>query len=241
MKLPGRLGPTTLGDVLGALHRGAASGVLELVESHGTNSGRVHRVHLSGGLVQHVQSNLPVPRVGDLLQDRGFLTPAARSKFVCALMGAEAGRAGELLTRHAGVSGIAVGAALRRQLQLKLSALFELQDLQLRFRVAQRPPREPLAEIPLSPREFLHGRRRARDDRPKQARRPKRAYDGRRSQALRVLGLTDAATAADVQRAFRKLARDVHPDRHPDADSRQRVELLRQFSELSAAYHQLCA
>ena len=241
MKLPGRLGPTTLGDVLGALHRGTASGVLELVESRGASAGRAHRVHFCCGLIQHVESNLPVPRLGELLRDRGFLTPAARSKFVSALMGAEAGRAGELLTRHAGVSTAAVGAALRHQLQLKLSALFDLPDLQLRFRVAQRPPPEPLAEIPLSPREFLHGRRRARDDRPRQTPRTTRGPDGRRAQALRVLGLTDAATAADVQRAFRKLAREVHPDRHPDADAGERMELLRQFSELSAAYHKLCA
>ncbi len=239
MKLPGRLGPTTLGDVLGALHRDGASGVLELIESQGMVAGRSHRIHLLRGLVQHVESSLKVPRVGELLRDHGFLPPTARSKFIRALMAPDAGRAGEMLERHAGVPKAAVTAALRHQLQLKLGELFDLPGLRLRFRVALRPPASPLTEIPLSPREFLHGRRRARDEKAEAG--VVRDQNVPRVRALRTLGLSAAATPADVQRAFRALARKLHPDSHPLATAGERVELLRQFSELSAAYHQLCA
>src|SRR5260370_3207428 len=51
MELPGRLRATTLGDLLGTLHRAGATGTLELAEDRG----RLHRVHLSGGLIVAVE------------------------------------------------------------------------------------------------------------------------------------------------------------------------------------------
>lgn len=57
MQLAGRLSLTTLGDVLGALYRGRATGILELTEC-GAPSGRTHRIHLSYGLVRDVESNI---------------------------------------------------------------------------------------------------------------------------------------------------------------------------------------
>ena len=54
MRLPGRLRLTTLGDVLGALHRERATGVVELTEQAGPTAGRVHRVHVDAGLVVFV-------------------------------------------------------------------------------------------------------------------------------------------------------------------------------------------
>jgi DnaJ-class molecular chaperone len=56
-----------------------------------------------------------------------------------------------------------------------------------------------------------------------------------------VLGLEAGADRARVQRAFRRLAAEVHPDRHPWASAAERAALLRRFSELSAAYHELVA
>ena len=47
MRLPGRLKATTLGDLLGSLHRARTNGTLEVVE----DSGRSHRVFLQAGLV----------------------------------------------------------------------------------------------------------------------------------------------------------------------------------------------
>lgn len=63
MQLPGRLSSTTLGDLLGTLHRERISGTIELCEigspaGRGV-SGRVHRVHLRSGLVVAVDTTLP--------------------------------------------------------------------------------------------------------------------------------------------------------------------------------------
>ena len=64
MQLPGRLKATTLGDLLGALHRGRASGTLELVES----SGRAHRVHLAHGSVTAVEVDRAGASLGEILR-----------------------------------------------------------------------------------------------------------------------------------------------------------------------------
>jgi hypothetical protein len=66
-----------------------------------------------------------------------------------------------------------------------------------------------------------------------------RGFDASRARALRVLGLCLGADRTTVQRAFRRLAADLHPDRHPSASSAERTHLMRRFAELSAAYHQL--
>jgi len=62
MHLPGRLSSSTLGDLLGSLHRERISGTIELCEIAGPFqrgvSGRIHRVHLRAGLVVAVDSAL---------------------------------------------------------------------------------------------------------------------------------------------------------------------------------------
>lgn len=55
MELPGTLSQSTLGDLLGALHRAGQSGTLDLRETKGPTAGTVHRIHLRGGLVVAVQ------------------------------------------------------------------------------------------------------------------------------------------------------------------------------------------
>jgi hypothetical protein len=55
MLLPGRLSASTLGDLLGALHREQVTGQLDLVEIRGPRGrsvpGRRHRIELRQGLV----------------------------------------------------------------------------------------------------------------------------------------------------------------------------------------------
>jgi DnaJ-domain-containing protein 1 len=63
MHLPRRLSASTLGDLLGSLHRERITGTVELSEiggpfGHGI-AGRLHRVHLRGGLVAEVETPLP--------------------------------------------------------------------------------------------------------------------------------------------------------------------------------------
>lgn len=68
---------------------------------------------------------------------------------------------------------------------------------------------------------------------------PIRRIDPRRAHALELLGIADDADAEDVKRAYRKLARALHPDLQPHADPVRRRALERRFSEVTAAYESL--
>src|SRR4051795_2487463 len=48
-----------------------------------------------------------------------------------------------------------------------------------------------------------------------------------------VLGLSRGATDNDIKRAYRRLARDLHPDVNPDAEAKER------FQEVNRAYQAL--
>jgi DnaJ domain len=242
MKLPGRLRLTTLGDVLGALHRSGASGVLELSEDRGVT----HRVYWTQGMVTQIDTDLFRQRLGDLLAGQGFLGARALARLARRLLEAPRQRAGEILVEEGFVSTELVSAGLRRQMRQKLEALFQLKDARVAFHVP-RPCTEP--RTPLSPGEFLHGRPRARPrTRPETAReRPApgasssslRVPHGSRTRAYATLGLLPGADRATIQQAFRRLARSLHPDRYPHAEAGERARLLSRFAELSAAYHAL--
>lgn len=60
--------------------------------------------------------------------------------------------------------------------------------------------------------------------------------DPRRRAALALLGVDDAADLPAVKRAYRQLARTLHPDLHPGADEPRRRLLEQRFVELTAAY-----
>lgn len=57
--------------------------------------------------------------------------------------------------------------------------------------------------------------------------------------AMRLLGIADASDVDAVKRAYRRLARALHPDLQPGADPAQRRSLERRFAELTAAYEAL--
>jgi DnaJ-domain-containing protein 1 len=63
LELPGRLERSTLGDVLGALHRSGATGVLRIDES-GPGGSKQHVIYLRDGLIADVESggSTPTPR-----------------------------------------------------------------------------------------------------------------------------------------------------------------------------------
>jgi hypothetical protein len=229
-----------------------------LVEWSGATAGRSHRVHLNGGLVGSVDTALRVDRLGEILERAGFLESGVARLLTRRLAELPHKRAGEILIDARLASPTAVTAALRHQLRSKLDALFQLPDARVKFHVA-RPMPDARQVVPLSPREFLYGRLRKRDavstpgsgrgstspwahgHRPNDA----SASPGRqvptRARALELLGLGPTADQDAVRQAFRRLAAQVHPDRHPAASAGEVAGLMKRFAQLSAAYHELVA
>lgn len=241
MQLPGRLKATTLGDLLGALHREKATGTLELSE----HNGRLHRVHLVAGGVGAVEIDRASASLAEILRRSEAVDEDTLRR---SLLRAMASRRlhGEVLVRDFHLSPDVVGRALRQQLMLRLAVLEELGDAQLRFRVAVRAPRGALVDAPLAASEFLVGRRRKRDR--AEASPPASgtyaralASDSARLSAARALGVPSDADATEIKAAYRRLVRAYHPDLHPDATSDERRTLAQRFSEVTAAYKSLVA
>jgi DnaJ-domain-containing protein 1 len=234
MNLPGRLSRTTLGDLLGRLHRAAASGVLELVEASGARAGASHRVFFTGGLVDSVETLDAHPPLGELLAREGALDSASLAKLLRKLMANPALRAGEILVNENLASEALVAAALRWQLRARLESVFRLADGQVRFHVRSAAARGRLAAM-LGPRDFLHGRRRARAEGGSRASTHVRE-SLKQAEARRVLGVAPDADADTVRKAYRRLAAVHHPDRHPGAGPSELSELVRTFTRITAAY-----
>lgn len=248
MQLPGRLRLTTLGDLLGALHRACASGTLELVEVEGARAGRSHRVFFEAGLIDDVDTSLNHPRLGEILARDGLLSMAALARIARRVTEQPGKPVGQIMVEEGLGTVDTVAGALRRQRVSRLEALYGLGEALIRFHVPR--PRSGFRQTPLTPREFLHGRPRARADfsarvaerfNPRFGGRsePTRPIDGPRQAAYRRLGLTSGASSREVQRAFRKLAAEQHPDRFPNASASEKAQLLSRFAQLSAAYHLL--
>jgi hypothetical protein len=200
------------------------------------------------GLVVAVDLDLATPpsRLGEVLASEGFVSSEeiARTLALQDLMGETAPKQGDLLVRKGLLSPELRDAALRKQARARLDALFALcegRDGEVRFHVGPTAmPRVPKMAAPLLPREFLHGRRRARVKKVEpNAERSRLTFE--RLSALRLLGLSPDADSATIRRAFRVAAARVHPDRHPDAPASERARLHVQLAELSAAYHLLVA
>ncbi len=231
MQLPGRLRATTLGDLLGALYRAGASGTLELVEDRG----RTHRVHLAQGLVTAVEVDGVSPPLAEILKTTGALDDGTLRRALLRALTSQR-LVGEVLSKDFHVSPAVIDGAIRDQLVTRLRALEAIDDARVHFRVTVRPPREALRDRPLQASEFLRGRRRARD---KFAQTPTPSPP--ESSAYTLLGVERDADAAEIRRAFRRLARELHPDRHPEATDTERRALAVKFAQVAAAYQALVA
>lgn len=230
MHLPSRLRSTTLGDLLDALHRAQAHGTLELVEDHG----RAHRIHFASGLVTAVEFDGATPSLAEILRHEGIADDDVMRRSLLRAMAS--GRLhGEVLVGDFHFSSHVVESALRRQTLARLAAIAALEDARLVFRVAMRPPRWVLQSAPLHPMDFLRNRERWRE-----SRRPTSVPTDDRD-AWHVLGLPPGTQPADIKRAYRRLARSVHPDLHPSATADQRRVLEARFVEITQAYRALLA
>jgi hypothetical protein len=234
MHLPGRLRSTTLGDLLGALHRARANGTLELVEERG----RAHRVYFARGLLVAVELDGASPSLGEILRrERAVNDDVLRRSFLLAI--ASRRLHGEVLVDDFGLSPDLIATALRRQLVARLATIDGLVDARIMFRVALRPPRWALERVPLDPQEFLYGRRRARESRQGDVSATPSSMA--ESSAGRLLGVSPGTDLAAVKRAYRLRARAVHPDLHPGATVEQRRALEARFVEITEAYRLMCS
>jgi hypothetical protein len=128
----------------------------------------------------------------------------------------------------------------------RLETLFAMPDARIRFRVA-RPLGRGSARFPLAPTEFLRGRPRgrgrengsARDRRVTELHDPYDVRSEARARALSTLGLGVQAGVSEITVAFRKLARELHPDLHHGASAIEQARVEQRFAEISAAYHAL--
>ena len=68
---------------------------------------------------------------------------------------------------------------------------------------------------------------------------PVRRIDANDDAARRLLGVGIDADVDSVKRAYRRLARSLHPDLQPSADLERRRTLERRFAEVTAAYESL--
>ncbi len=238
MQLPGRLRATSLGDVLGQLHRATATGILELAEP----SGRTHGVHLHGGQVVAVDFDGPDVSLAEGLRAGGMSDELLRRSLLRSMSSRRLH--GEVLVEEFAVDPARVVQVLHTQLVSRIQRLEALPDAQLRFRAAVRTRGAGSAIRPLGPREFLHGRRRARDHVSPSPIRERFVpavvvVEPGRRRALAALGLPEGATDAEAKSAYRRLARELHPDLHSDdspPESSRRTERLR---AVIAAYRSL--
>lgn len=234
--LPSNLDKTTLGDVLGVLLRGRATGFLEL----GDGGAKSH-VFLSSGRPTAVAStaaklwpNGAPQRLGELLLERGFVARADLERAACAR--SEGKLLGELLLDEGALDQRTIEGAMAAQTAERLDRLYSLRKASMRFHVATfgaaRPPiplRAAFASPQLHPAIFLTGRPRARTRRP--------TSETARRDALRALRLDASATTDDVRRAFKQLVLELHPDRA--IDDRDRALRSAAMKEITVAYAKL--
>ena len=68
---------------------------------------------------------------------------------------------------------------------------------------------------------------------------PVRVIDPLRQAAARTLGVADTHDVDAVKRAYRRLARSLHPDLQPNIDALRKRALEQRFAEVTAAYDAL--
>ncbi len=248
MNLPGHLSRTTLGDLFGALFRSKVSGTLELTENSGPAAGRAHRLQFDTGLIHGIESALGAPPLGECLVNDGLLSRHQHIELLQHLQDTPGKSTGDWLAEFHWVKLDTFSRAVRQQLSDRLSALFELRDARVAYRIARPSLRNLLPGVPLTPEEFLHGKPRSRDRFA--ARRLGTQSSGivhrdlhprevARLRALLFLGLSPHSSASDVKKAFHRMVSRLHPDRHLSAPPSQQEAARQRFVQVVNAYNTL--
>ena len=246
MNLCGRLALTTLGDLLGTVHRSEAKGIVELIEDAGPAAGRKHRLHFDSGHLRFIESALGAQSLGELLVAKRLISRARHFELLTNLEDNPGTSTGSWLTEVRWVDPDDIGQTVREQASRRLDALYQLRDARVAFRIARPQPSGFVASLPLTAREFLQGRPRMRDlhaaaQPPYSMNAPieSQPVDPHRRRALLVLGLEPHADTVDVKRAFRRMVARLHPDRHLVVPEHQRELARRRFAQVTEAYQLL--
>jgi hypothetical protein len=226
MLLPSRLRETTLGDLLAALHRAYASGVLELVVP-----GRRHAIHLRRGLVHAVECSEGAHRFGDLATDSG-LCPRNAVEHASREAIARNTRIGQHLVARGVLTPASRDRVLQAQRARRLDTLYGLADADLRFHVARPLPPGSAEQSPMSAGEAFHGRARRRDRAPVH-------ISGDRRRALRVLGLDESTTPTQLRARYRERVTALHPDHAGNLDEHERELRVAELRAVIEAYRAL--
>lgn len=238
MLLAGPLSKTTLGDILGQLHRARATGVLMLEET--STSPCKHAIHVVAGRPRAVASK--GPRLGEVIGRKeppvDCDAPSHGDRVEQALRMQQAGDQrllGELL-RELGVSATRVEESLHAQTRDRLEPLYRLVEARVRFHAAlfddiipRSWVRAARAARGLSPTEFLHGRARARTR--------SECLETERTEALKLLGVRSDDDAGTLRNAYRRRVLELHPDRVQSEE--EKLVRTRALARLTAAYHRL--
>lgn len=218
VELPGSLERSTLGDVLGALHRERVTGTLQL---HELSGGREHRhvIVWRDGLIHHVETTR-----------RALASDPARRRAAEGWTSDDPQRS-ELLERLEGLFGLTQAKLSFRVMGPRPprapAPLGPTEFLHGRRRSRDGGPRTP-SPPPIEP----EGVRTRTPPPPVQ-------HESPRARALRTLGLAGDPGTDAVRAAFRQLAWRWHPDRHPTASESARAVLCRRFAQITGAYEQL--
>lgn len=211
VELPGSLERSTLGDVLGALHRYRVTGALRLEE---LSEGQEHHhvIHWHDGLIHHVETTRSPP------------SAVPFRKQPC----------------HPSAAAWTDGDAAKGEHLERLEALFELRHARISFRVMGRHPARAPRPLGPTEFLHGRRRHRDAEEEPSPPPQPVR-LDTARQRALSTLGLDGEPSRDAVRAAFRQLARRWHPDRHPQVGEQTRAALCRRFSLIATAYEHLMA
>ncbi len=238
-------GTLTPGAPLRLLHhlgRRRQSGDLHLTEP----SGARHLVGLRQGHAVALDVDGGLDPLGEVLRQAGAIdgTQLRRS---LELLARRESLTGRLLLSMGAVSEQTLEEGLRRQARLRLARLVEVRrgTWSLRSGLPAAPASARVAPIDLA----AWTRRYAAEhglpdpavtpDPTRERPMPRPRQETGTTTARAVLGVPIDADGAAIRRAYHRLARTLHPDRHPEASPTLRADYARRFSVVSGAYRTL--